>query len=172
MRKFVVLFLVFSIISLSVNLMAKERRGADLLVQKKDGRQVSGELITVKENSLLLKESESGSDVTIDIGDINIITIVKKPKVGKGIGFGFLIGGSVGALGTYLLAAKYEEDDMRGLVVLVIGAIGAGIGALLGGILGAVAGIDETFEIEEKSEMEIKEVLKELSKKARVPDFQ
>ncbi len=55
MRKFIPLFVVFSFILLLLNLMAKERRGADLVVQKKEGRQVKGELITVKENSLLLK---------------------------------------------------------------------------------------------------------------------
>jgi hypothetical protein len=39
---------------------AEEKRGATLIIQKKDGQQVKGELIAVKENSLLLKEAESG----------------------------------------------------------------------------------------------------------------
>lgn len=55
-RKFISLFLVFSILMLSVNLYAKERRGAKLIVIKKDGGQIEGELITVKPNSLQLLE--------------------------------------------------------------------------------------------------------------------
>ena len=68
MKKFVTLFLAFSILMLSVPLTAKERKGADLLIQKKDGAQVRGELIAMKENSLLLMERDSGADVTVDNG--------------------------------------------------------------------------------------------------------
>jgi len=48
MKKFLALFLIFSLIILSVNLYAKERRGAKLLITKKDGQQIRGELIAVK----------------------------------------------------------------------------------------------------------------------------
>jgi len=70
MRKFIALFMVFSILSLSGNLIAKERRGAELMVDKKDGQQVRGELIAVKQDSLLLLERESGADVSVDIEEI------------------------------------------------------------------------------------------------------
>ena len=50
MRKTISLFLMFSVLSLSVPLTAKERKGADLIVQKTGGQQVRGELIAVKEN--------------------------------------------------------------------------------------------------------------------------
>ena len=52
-KKFISLFLIFSLMMLSTNLYAKERRGAKLIVTKKDGQQIRGELITVKPNSLL-----------------------------------------------------------------------------------------------------------------------
>jgi len=65
MKKIIPLFLVFSLLALSGNLLAKERRGAELIVQKKDGQQVRGELITVKEHSLLLLDSK-GKDASID----------------------------------------------------------------------------------------------------------
>ena len=60
MKKSISLFLMFSILSLSVNMFAKERKGADLIIQKVDGQQVRGELIAVKQTSLLLLERESG----------------------------------------------------------------------------------------------------------------
>jgi hypothetical protein len=48
--KLVSLFLIFSLVMLSANLYAKERRGAKLLITKKDGQLIEGELITVKPN--------------------------------------------------------------------------------------------------------------------------
>ncbi len=69
MKKFISLFLVFSILTLSIPLTAKERKGADLIIQKIDGQQVRGEFIAVKENSLLLLDRDTGADVTVDIED-------------------------------------------------------------------------------------------------------
>lgn len=69
MRRCTALFLVFSVLALSGSLFAKEKRGVGLVVQKKDGSQVSGELITVKEDSHLLLNSK-GADVSVNVGDI------------------------------------------------------------------------------------------------------
>jgi hypothetical protein len=57
-KKFISLFIIFSLVILSVNLYAKERRGVKLIVTKKDGQQTEGELITVKPTSLLLLNTE------------------------------------------------------------------------------------------------------------------
>ncbi|NIM59026.1 MAG: hypothetical protein GTO16_08810 [Candidatus Aminicenantes bacterium] len=81
-KKFIALFLVFSLMMLSVNLSAKERRGAKLIITKKEGYQIEGELITVKPNSLLLL-SITGKDVSVDIADIEVIRIVKVSEVWK-----------------------------------------------------------------------------------------
>ncbi len=51
-KKFVALFLVFSLVFLYANLFAKEKRGALLVITKMGGEQISGELITVKKNSV------------------------------------------------------------------------------------------------------------------------
>ena len=73
MKRFIALFLVFSVLALSVPLAAKERKGADLIIQRTDGTQVRGELIAVKASSLLLLDRDTGSDVSVDIGDIGVI---------------------------------------------------------------------------------------------------
>ena len=52
-KKLISVFLVFSLVALSGSLMGKERKGAKLTIQKKDGQKVMGELITVKPDSLL-----------------------------------------------------------------------------------------------------------------------
>ena len=60
---------MFSILILSMPLKAKERKGADLIIQRTDGTQVRGELIAVKEKSLLLLERDSISE----IGSISLL---------------------------------------------------------------------------------------------------
>jgi hypothetical protein len=170
MRKAISLFLVFSILLLSGNLFAKERKGADLIVQRKDGTQVRGELIAVKENSLLLMERDSGADLTIDIGDISAITILKKSKYLSGAGLGFLIGAGAGAI--HGATAANINDSRFGWTVLFAAVLGCA-GALLGFIVAfAASGKTKVIQIEGKSDSEIKEILEKLCKKARIRNAQ
>ena len=104
MKKLIFLFLVFSILILSGNLIAKERRGADVKIYntkpQKEGTQwetphIRGELIAVKKSSLLLLGSE-GADVTVDVSDINSIKIIPKSNaLSYGI-LGLVAGGTIG----------------------------------------------------------------------------
>ncbi len=173
-KKFISLFLVFSLVMLSVDLYAKERRGAKLIITKKDGQQIRGELITVKPNSLLLLDTE-GKDVSIDITDIRVIRIMKKSKVGKGALYGCLIGAGLG-----FMTGLISGDDPPGTWLLpmtagqkaAIGGAAFGALGLLGGVLfGAAAGTDKTVQIEGMSDLEIREALDKLRKKARIRDY-
>jgi hypothetical protein len=152
-------------------LTANERRGADLVIYKTNGNQIQGELIAVKQNSLLLKEHDSGADVTAVISEIKTITIVKKSKALMFGGTGLFIGGVCGAL--FASAAIGETEDITAEGWAAIFGISFGISAAtLGGIIGGIMGIDKTIQIEGKSDSEVKQTLAELRKKARVPDFQ
>jgi hypothetical protein len=165
-KKFISIFLVFSIFALSGNLMAKERRGADLIITKKDRQQVSGELIAVKEKSLLLLDAETRADISVDINDIRVIK-VKKSASSSDVGLGFLAGATIGFLVGYLTETWCPRA--------IIGGIGAAIGGLIGAVLTAVEGeltIDKTIQIEGKSPEEVKEDLVYLRSKARIPDYQ
>ncbi len=178
MKKAISLFLVVSILLLSGNMFAQERKGADLSIQKKDGQQVRGELIAVKQDSLLLLERDSGADMTITIDDIRVITIVKKSQLFLGVLAGSLIGGVAGAL----IGSGKEEHPPATIdlfVPVVIDfdfpsertyttGIGLGLGAFIGGIFGISAGKDKTIQIEGKSDTEIAEILEKLRKKARI----
>ena len=171
MKKFVALFLVFSLLALSGNLYAK-KRGAELEIWGKGAKFIKGELIAVKKNTLLLLES--GIDVTIDIKDVRFIRIVKKSKVLQGLGFGLLIGAGSGAL-LYVLQG-YDPSDFlsspdAGNRALVGGIAGGFFGILIGGILSIVVAKDKTILIEGKSPRWIEWNLKELRKKARIPDW-
>jgi len=163
-KKFIALFLVFSLVMLSANLYAEERRGAKLIVTKKDGWQIEGELITVKPNSLLLLDME-GKDVSVGIKDIKVIRIVKKSKALLGAGIGLLIGVGPGALIGY----KVGWETSTGAVVG--GVIGGVAAALIGGFIGMSLGKEGTIQIEGKSDSEIQEAMDKLRKKARIRDY-
>lgn len=178
MKKLIALFSVISFLVMNcatyeqgegINLIPGQKPGAKLTIQKKDGEQVKGELITVKKNSFLLIMSNSKADVLVDVEDIKVIKIVRKQKVPMGA----FIGGSLGAM----IGFAYEEVsgatgpssfvDLTG----IYGVPGLIIGALIGGTIGAFAGKDKTIQIEDKSDLEIKGILEDLRKKARIPDF-
>lgn len=174
MRKFVSLFLIFSLLALSGTLMAKEKRGAELMVQKKYGQWVRGELIAVKENSLLLL-SISGADVSVYIKDVNAIKIMRKSKTILGVGLGLLIGISIGALGTIIgweiWAWAPHDTKTKYRIMARVGVVSGLVGAVVGGNI-AHNSRPETIQIEGKSPEEIKEVLEKLRQKARITNYQ
>ena len=182
-KKFISLFLVFSIMMLSVNLYAKERRGAKLLITKKDGQQIKGELITVKPNSLLLLDAE-GKDVPVDIEDIRVIKIVRKSRASTGFAVGAMVGVliSIATYRKHVPASDPKPDLFSPLreiartiiepiviparITVSFGLIGLVIGAVAG-----VAGIDKKIQIEGMTDSEIQETLDKLRKKARIRDY-
>jgi len=167
MKTKVSVLLVVSLLIFSLDLPAKERHGAELVVTKLDGQQIKGELIAVKQNSLLLLSPE-GADVSVDIKDINIIKIEKKSKVAKGAGIGFLVGALPGAL----LGSLSGDPDVEVLGALLGVAILGGVGSLMGALIGAASSQYKKIKIEGKSDAEIKEILEKLRHRARLPNAQ
>jgi len=173
MKKFTALLLIFSLVMLSANLYAKERRGAKLIITKTDSQQIEGELITVKPNSLLLLDTE-GKDVSVGIVDIKVVRIVKKSKVLLGAGLGILIGGGLATLIAVPLSARGEgwewfggEGTTGGEFVLY----GIIAGLIIGGFFGADTGAGETIQIEGMPPKTIEFYLEKLRKKARIRDY-
>ncbi|MFX0198013.1 MAG: hypothetical protein ACFFCW_17985 [Candidatus Hodarchaeota archaeon] len=179
LKKFTSLLLMLSILSLSGNLFAKEKRGANIAIYKirideeklkMKGTpwetampDIKGELIVVKQNSLLLLERESGADMSVDIGDIRIIRIEKKSKAWK---YGLVIGGGVG-----LIAGIASIGEVHGFFATFIESL-IFIGLPVTGIVAIIAGKDKTIQFEGKSDSEIKEILEKLRKKARIKNSQ
>jgi len=163
-KKFISLFLVFSLMMLSANLHAKEKRGATLLITKKDGQQIEGELIVVKKDSLLILTKWTGRDVSIDIADVEVIRVVKKSKVLLRASIGFFTVGSLGGL----LSLASDDEFPPAIVAFYVGLL---YGIPLGALAGAVAGRDKKIKIEGMTDLEIQETLEYLRKKARVRDY-
>lgn len=181
MKKLISVFLVFSILNISCATISlnhaetkvdPKKKGTDLIIQNTDGTLVRGELIAVKQNSLLLLHRASGADVTIKIEDIGVITIVKKSKLVQGAGWGGLSGVVVGA--SYYLfveSPSYWFDEAIAKLMECAG-ICACIGLAIGGLVGLGAGINKTIQMQYKSDSEIQKILVKLNKKARVKNSQ
>ena len=152
-KRFISLFLVFSLMTLSVNLNAK-KRGAKLVITKKDGTQFKGELILVKQNSLLMFPSKRKNiQVDIKFKDIEKIVIVKKSKVGSVAKIGGLIGCCAGcSLGT-----KDEYEPLGAMMVYA--PLGGIIGLLVGASLGIAVIPNKVILIEGMTDAEIREAL-------------
>lgn len=175
-KKFTALFLVFCIVALSGNLTAQVKKGAKLTVEKIDGQEVTGELITVKKDSLLLLNAETNADITVQIKDVKAITIRNKSMM---IELGLL--GALGGAATQGLTGKSGRETTHAVggdddteisqtstSFLLFGAIAGGVGLLLG----AAMGMNKKIQIQGKSDTEIQKALETLSKKARVKGIQ
>jgi len=160
-KKLISLLLAFSLVMLSVNLYAKERRGAKLIVTKLDGQLIEGELITVKPKSLLLLDTE-GKDVSIDIADIKVVKVVKKSKAWK---YGLVAAGGVGLIGGILI----PEEEHSFFATFMESFIWIGLPVV--GIVAIIEGKDKTIQIEGMTDLEISEALEKLRKKARIRDY-
>ena len=175
MKKFISLFLVYSVLNISCTTISPTRReigpkkkGAYLIIQKTDGIQVRGWLIAVKENSLLLMDRDSGADVSVNVKNISVITHVKRSKGLK------VVGTSVASclavfMGTIIWADVFGPPELAEQ-----GPIGLG---LIAGLIGFVAGQNlvkntKTYQVEGKPDSEIQEILEKLRKKARIKNAQ
>jgi hypothetical protein len=185
MKKLIVLALIFSLVGFSTNLAAKD--GVKLKIQKKGGQQISGELIAIKDRSLMLIDG-SGDYVSSAIDEINTIIIGSKSKFWNGAIPGFILGAVGGAVvgskvsepaapqdENVVTAFGYAIEEKAAPVYggVVGGIIGGVLGATIGGVIASsINGPQETFRIEGKSQEEINRVLGKLRSKARFPEYQ
>ncbi len=171
-KKIISLLLVFSLMMLPTSLYAK-KRGAKLIVIKKDGGQIEGELITVKPNSLLLLNTD-GKDVSVDVEEIKVIKIVYKKSVFvrdgalRGLLGGFAVGASI--TGMYALMLRASGGEALSYMAQV-GGVAALVGLIAGAIVRAILKPVEPIKIEGKSDKKIQKTMDKLRKKARVRNY-
>lgn len=110
------------------------RTSADLIVKKKDGRQVKGEMIEASETTLTI--DDDGKPVSIPRADVRQVYVIEgKAKKGKWAWIGTGIGAGTGAA---IGAVKYSDAVDDSFLYVPVGMlIGAGIGAVGGLVFGA-----------------------------------
>lgn len=142
-------------------LPARERRGARVVVERKDGSSVSGELLMVKKDGLVVADRGAGAVVGLD--DVRSVRIVKKSRAGTGFLIGLLASTAVG------FAATRNSQGCNGssfefmFWTLVISLPSGGVGALIGSGLGR----DPVLKA---GELQPELLLGKLNRLARVPD--
>ncbi len=176
LNKLIASMLIVSLLTLPGTVLAEEKKGANLGVALKNGSAVYGELIAVRQNSLVLV-SPTGKDETVEFDKVTTITIVKKSKAGSGLLIGLLVGSIVGGVwglsGSKGVTSNDEpmfDSPAEGLFagILLFGTVSglAGLG------IGAAAGKDKTIRMEGLTETEKSQVLKSLRSMARIPGAQ
>ncbi len=171
-EKLTALILVVSLVVLSADLSAAVRKGVNITISKTSGEEVSGELITVKRDSLLLLDPETEADISVDLTVIDVIKVNNKSLM-----FEMGMGGALLAAAARLSLHSALEKDLANTEgatehqvqeVWLFGVIGGAVGVLAG----AAFGIDSTIQIQGESDAAIQSALEKLSKKARVKGIQ
>jgi len=164
-KKSVTVLLMVAFVGGSGAVWAKERKGAQLVIELKDGERAAGELISVRNRSLLLLDAQ-GKDGAYDVAQITKIRVVRKSKAKTGAIIGFLAGGLVfGVMGS---AAAEQDNANRVSGFLILGGIGGAISGGIGLGLGAALGHDIIIDFSGRSDAEIEHSLKKLRRYARV----
>jgi hypothetical protein len=146
-------------------LAARERRGADISVALKDGRTVSGELIAVKPDSLLVVDT-AGKDESVGLADITTVRIFKKHRPGRGVLYGTLIGAGGAGLVGYALVSKSTEYPV--LSAMYFGFLGAVVGGFIGLVSQSGNDLGTEIVIAGRPEAEVEGALAKLSRFARL----
>ena len=164
-------------------LLTGHEHGATVLVKKKNGQLIYGELIAVKRNSLLLLDAEY-VDKNIDFNEIRAVYESQNSN-GSSSRKTMLVAGLIGAglgavigiiIAVYIHKSIYDPGEPIPSRDIVTGGVGgAAVGGLLGCLVGfLVSGHKELYNsarFKEKSTAEVRRELVKLRSKARVPNF-
>ena len=135
--------LVVWILVMPRGLEAGGRRGANLVITRLDGTRVSGELVAVKPESLLLL-TDNAIDASVDLSDIKSVRIMRRSQAGLFAG----IAGAAGFVGGALAGlTAWDGEEGQAAYGLIAGLCYGAIGALSGLIVGEAHGIDSSFTV-------------------------
>ncbi len=126
-------------------LYAKTRgRGADLVIQRKDGTFLRGTLLSVRDRALILLDEDSGADVTVSIDDIDAFKVVKEPRFSARFSWTAALAGTA--------ASIYGFSSWKKSVFTRLGlGVGGGVVALLG-VMSLIKGTDDIAILRNASE--------------------
>lgn len=142
--------------------------GPTLRLSLLDGRQIEGELLTVKGEDLILM-LWSGSSARVGIGEVAELSILRKNRIGRGLTSGLLIGFAVGAL--LAVPSTFSSSNEYGVLPIAIaGSMGGFIGAVFGTGAGLISSSKDTIHCQDRDAPWRSAVLKRLRLLARFRD--
>jgi hypothetical protein len=156
------LFLNLILISGAIDSLAGEKQGAEVVVRMINGQESRGELIAVKEETLLLKEEKTGGDLSLKIDEINSVKVVNRPQTLKWTLLGAVACGIAFPAAKYYMFAKEEAytagdwfsraaTESLGLAAV----IGVAFGTVVGAGIGMSKGKDDVFPLAESPLMRV-----------------
>ncbi len=175
-RSEAIAFILFGLMVLGSISWATERQGAQVVVTLKSGGKITGELLAVKKDFLVLSADGSGMvrDESIAVQDVREVKVIRRSKAGTSMLIGLLAGAGTGAVIGYS-----DGNDEPGFFSFTarqkaaIMAVGAGLtGLLVGAIVAGANGADISFRLDNGPKYKVHSALVELSRHARVPELQ
>ena len=126
--------------------------GVEITLSLKNGTEYNGELLSIRENSVIICTEYSATDdelanriypiITIQNSEIKKLKIEGDSFIWVGIGYGALGGVLAGALVGYTIAV---EEKSFGVEILGGGVIGLIVGAIAGGFVGNANSTDDVL---------------------------
>lgn len=141
---------------------AAERRGSTVEVMLIGGGRITGELLAVKSDALLIYDRSACQGKHIDLRQVAQVKVMKKPRAL----LGFVIGLGLG-LATVTINVK-NNYEYAGLAYLLI----TPPAALLGGAIGGIVSMPEKFSLPGESSRSLRQNLARLERFAREPDLE
>ncbi|MCJ7526014.1 MAG: hypothetical protein MUP71_12455 [Candidatus Aminicenantes bacterium] len=142
---------------------SRERMGATVVVTMTDGRVVKGELLSVRDDALLLYIQSSDRGERLELMQVEKVKLLKKSKFLLGLGIGLLVGL---ALSEYSYGIAGNDEELSGLIYFVLPPQTG----LLGGICGVLAGISRVVYLAGESTASMQKNLGWLKLHAREQD--
>jgi hypothetical protein len=139
------------------NYPTDENFGAELTLTLKDSTEITGELLSIRDNIITICEYYSGSDeelaelkypiLPVRKDEIQVLTIKGSNNLWSGMGIGALAGTAFGTVYAAIVAVSEPEDDEDPNPVstyyMVLVPAGFIIGTLFGTGVGAVTSVEE-----------------------------
>jgi hypothetical protein len=121
--------------------MNEELTGRDVIIELKDGRETSSQVVTVSDDSVSWLDARTKGKSKASIQQINKI-VMKSSSIGalEGIGFGLVVGGGLGFL---IGSTEHSREIPMEFVGLILGG---GTGTIVGLITGLIAGHSYDYE--------------------------
>lgn len=157
-------------------IFARVRQGGIVQIVGNDGTTVTGELIAVRGNSLLLVEKHSAEGTSIDLTEIRSLDLLRETRAVGGAVIGLLGGIAIGACVGYLVTPSSSSSWLfpANFGKAIAAGRGAGIGSLAGLAFGAIIGASKPTQVRLVEEgsclMTENELLKKLKSIARIHD--
>lgn len=143
---------------------SKWQKGSTIEVALTDGRSVSGELLAVKGNELIIHDRSSDRGFTVDIRQVSEIRIKKKSRILTGLAIGLVAGLGVGASIAKSAGERYSDIEGSAAMMAFSSPL---LAATIGGIIGAGQSRPKKISIKEQPPIQVEWSLRYLENHAR-----